>query len=104
MEQFLSYLATQTLFTVGIYYLGRWLSRTLNRKSPPGQERGRLVTLWVTVLYGLGAVVGALIGFGDRQAMGESGGGLSGLGLIAGVLLGNVHAAVAVRSEPHTGD
>ncbi|QEL15308.1 hypothetical protein [Limnoglobus roseus] len=100
MGLFISYLATQALFTAGIFWLGRRLSRYLNPKSPIDQKRGRVVTVWVTTLYGVGAVVGGLLGFGDHQAMSETGTGLAGMGLMAGVVIGNIHAVLTIRPEP----
>lgn len=77
-----------------VFAIGFAIHKAISKKSPNKRIQGRPIVWWVTVLMFLGSCFGAWMADNQRYYLYEVVGGMGGFGLLAGLLIGNVHGFV----------
>ena len=67
------------------------LHRAISKDSPGKRIQGRPIAGWVSLSFFLGSCFGAWMADNQRYYLHEVVGGMGGFGLLAGLLIGNIH-------------
>jgi hypothetical protein len=85
--------------TVGaVFGIGAAITSAVGRKSDVHRRRGRFVLAWATAGAAVGGSMALLkVDADSARYFHEFGGGFIGMGLIAGVIVGNIHGLLATH-------
>ncbi|WP_413432612.1 hypothetical protein [Crateriforma spongiae] len=82
------------IFACLIFGVATLLHHAISKNDDRKRIQGRPIRWWVTGLYLVGAIVGALLADNEQYYMHEVVGGLGGFGILGGLLVGNVHGGI----------
>jgi carbon starvation protein CstA len=74
-----------------VFAVGFAIYKAISKSSESKRIQGRPIVWWVTILYFLGACLGAWMADNQKYYLNEVVGGMGGFGLLAGLAIGNVH-------------
>ncbi|MEM1228794.1 MAG: hypothetical protein AAGJ40_24175 [Planctomycetota bacterium] len=83
-----------------IFGIATLLQLAIGKTDERKRIQGRPVRWWVTALFTIGAIAGALIADNSKYYLHEIVGGLGGFGILAGLLVGNVHGWINLMLAP----
>ncbi len=84
-----------------IFAVATLLHHAISRNDDRKRIQGRPIRWWVTALYLVGAIAGAILADNKQYYMHEVDGGLGGFGILAGLLVGNVHGGINLLLSPN---
>ena len=87
-----------------IFGIATLLHNAISKNDRRKRIQGRPIRWWVTALYAIGAVLGAMLADNKQYYMHEIVGGLGGFGILAGLLVGNVHGGIHLFLTPNSSD
>ncbi len=87
-------ISSSAMMTLIVFAIGFAIHKAISRTSESKRIQGRPVICWVTILMFLGSCLGAWMADNQRYYLHEVVGGMGGFGLLAGLLIGNVHGFV----------
>lgn len=73
-----------------VFAVGFAIHKAISRNSEIKRIQGRPIVWWVTILYFLGACLGAWMADNQRYILDEVVGGMGGFGLLAGLCVTNL--------------
>ena len=82
------------IFACVIFGVATLLHHAISRNDDRKRIQGRPIRWWVTGLYLVGAIAGAILADNEQYYMHEVVGGLGGFGILAGLLVGNAHGGI----------
>lgn len=85
-----------------VFCVGFAIQQAISARSPAHRIRGRPIVWWVTILIFLGSCLGAWMADSQRYYLREVVGGMGGFGLLAGLVVGNVHGWIDLRRAKHS--
>ncbi|WP_037253453.1 hypothetical protein [Rhodopirellula europaea] len=85
-----------------IFGIATLLQYAIGKTDERKRIQGRPVRWWVTALFTIGAITGALIADNSQYYLHEIVGGLGGFGILGGLLAGNVHGGINLMLKPDT--
>lgn len=88
------------IFALVIFGVASLLHRAISNNDDRKRIQGRPVRWWVTGLYFIGAVVGAILADNQRYYLHEVVGGTGGFGILAGLVIGNFHGWINLLRSP----
>jgi len=88
------------IFAFVIFGAATLLHHAISKDDDRKRIQGRPIRWWVTGLYLVGAIAGAILADNKQYYMHEVVGGLGGFGILAGLLVGNVHGGISLLSSP----
>jgi carbon starvation protein CstA len=74
-----------------IFAIGLAIHKAISKNSDSKRIQGRRIVWWVTILYFLGACLGAWMADNQKYYLNEVVGGMGGIGLLIGLGIGNLH-------------
>ncbi|EMB14244.1 hypothetical protein [Rhodopirellula europaea] len=88
------------IFAFVIFGVATLLHHAISRNDDRKRTQGRPIRWWVTGLYLVGAIAGVMLADNKQYYMHEVVGGLGGFGILAGLLIGNVHGGINLVLTP----
>jgi len=83
-----------------IFCIATLLQYAIGKTDQRKRIQGRPVRWWVTALFTIGGITGALIADNRQYYLNEIVGGLGGFGILGGLLAGNVHGGINLMLTP----
>jgi hypothetical protein len=88
------------IFAFVIFGVATLLHNAISKNDDRKRIQGRPVRWWATGLYLVGAIAGAILADNKQYYMHEVVGGFGGFGILAGLLIGNVHGGINLLLSP----
>ena len=82
-----------------IFGIATLLQYAIGKNDERKRIQGRPVRWWVTALFTIGAITGALIADNRQYYLHEIVGGLGGFGILGGLLIGNLHGGIKLMMK-----
>lgn len=83
-----------------IFGIASLLHHAISKNDERKRIQGRPIRWWVTGLFLVGAIAGAMLADNKQYFLREIVGGLGGFGLLVGLFIGNVHGGINLLLTP----
>jgi hypothetical protein len=90
------------IFALMVFATATVIHFAISRNDPRKRIQGQPIRWWVSVMCFIGACYGAWFADNQRYYINEVVGGMSGMGLLVGLVAGNVHGAIRLMRVPRT--
>lgn len=87
-----------------VFGIATILHTAISKNDRRKRIQGQPIRWWVTGLYAIGAISGTIIADNQHNYMHEVVGGLGGFGILAGLLIGNIHGGINLFVTPTSSD